>query len=101
MERLRSAGPETDAVFVALIIDHHDAGVEMAEVAMADADDADVRGLARRIARTQTLADVTRGNLRVLLSGPGSSAGRADDRRRASGPGGLEPDPPQHRRHRR
>ena len=46
-------------------------------------------------------ADVTRGNLRVLLSGPGSSAGRADDRRRASGPGGLEPDPPQHRRHRR
>lgn len=55
MERLRSAGPETDAVFVALIIDHHAAGVEMAEAAMADADDADVRELAGRIARTQTL----------------------------------------------
>ncbi len=55
LERLRSAGSETDAVFVALMIDHHAAGVAMAEAAMAQADDADVQELAQRIARTQRL----------------------------------------------
>lgn len=53
LERIRSAGSDTDAVFTALMIDHHAAGVAMAEAAVARADDADVVELARRIADTQ------------------------------------------------
>lgn len=53
MERIRSAGSDTDAVFTALMIDHHAAGVSMAEAAVTRADDADVVELARRIADTQ------------------------------------------------
>jgi uncharacterized protein (DUF305 family) len=53
LERLRTAGPETDAVFVALMVDHHAAGAAMAEEAAARAGDADVRALARRMASVQ------------------------------------------------
>lgn len=53
LERLRSANDDTDAVFVALMIDHHAAGADMAEAAAARVDDADVRDLAQRMARTQ------------------------------------------------
>ena len=53
LTRLRTAEAETDAVFVALMIDHHAAGAEMAEAAAAAVDDADVRDLARRMARNQ------------------------------------------------
>ena len=38
-------------------------------------------------------ADVFRGNLRLLLSGPQSSAGRPDAGRYATRPRWLEPDP--------
>ena len=55
MDLLRSAEGETDAVFVALMIDHHRAGVAMAEAAAELVDDEQVRQLAARIARTQTL----------------------------------------------
>jgi len=55
MDLLRSAEGETDAVFVALMIDHHRAGVAMAEAAADLVDDDQVRQLAARIARTQTL----------------------------------------------
>ena len=55
LDGLRGAGAETDAVFIALMVDHHAAGIEMAEAALAKADDADVRELAGRIARTQRL----------------------------------------------
>jgi catechol 2,3-dioxygenase-like lactoylglutathione lyase family enzyme len=38
--------------------------------------------------RSQAFADVTRGNLRLLLSGPESSAGRAMEDGQRPGPGG-------------
>ena len=46
-------------------------------------------------------ADVLRGNLRLLLSGPTSSAGRPMPDGRTPGAGRLEPHPPHRRRHRR
>lgn len=46
-------------------------------------------------------ADVTRGNLRLLLSGPASSAGRPMADGYPSRAGRLEPDPLHHRRPRR
>ena len=55
IERLRDAGTgaETDALFVALMIDHHAGAVGMAEAAADRADDEDVVELARRIAKSQ------------------------------------------------
>lgn len=54
LERLRAAqGSDTDAVFLALMADHHAGGVAMAAAAAADAADEEVRDLASRIARTQ------------------------------------------------
>jgi uncharacterized protein (DUF305 family) len=54
LDRLRDAeGTDTDAVFLALMADHHAGGVGMAEAAAAEASDGDVRALAERIARAQ------------------------------------------------
>jgi uncharacterized protein (DUF305 family) len=75
MARIRSAGADTDAVFTALMIDHHAAGVAMAEAAVAEAGDADVVELARRIADTQRkeIAEMTaaaqRGGLDLTPAG--------------------------------
>lgn len=51
--RFRNAGAETDAVFLALMIEHHEAGVLMAEAAESTVADDEVRALAARIASTQ------------------------------------------------
>ena len=53
MERLRTAGDDTDAVFLALMIDHHAGAVGMAEEAVERANDEDVRELAARMAAAQ------------------------------------------------
>ena len=54
LDALREAeGDDADALFVALVVDHHAAGVAMAEAGAAAADDADVRELAERIAEVQ------------------------------------------------
>lgn len=54
MERLSEAtGTDTDALFIALMKDHHAGGVHMAEYAAKHADDAFVRDLAGRMARNQ------------------------------------------------
>lgn len=53
MERLRTAGDDTDAVFLALMVDHHGGGVGMAEEAAERAQDPDIRRLAERIASSQ------------------------------------------------
>lgn len=54
LDALRTAeGDAADALFVALVIDHHAAGVAMAEAGAREADDADVRELAERIAEVQ------------------------------------------------
>lgn len=45
-------------------------------------------GFTLRTARLPAFADVTRGNLRLLLAGPGSSAGRPMPDGRKPGPGG-------------
>jgi catechol 2,3-dioxygenase-like lactoylglutathione lyase family enzyme len=45
-------------------------------------------GFAVRLAAVPAFADVTRGNLRLLLAGPGSSAGRPMPDGRKPGPGG-------------
>lgn len=50
---LREEADDPDAVFVALLVDHHAAGIAMAEHAAAEARDADVKALARRIAEVQ------------------------------------------------
>ena len=50
---LLRSGADTDAVFLALMADHHAGAVEMAERAAREADDADVRALARRMATAQ------------------------------------------------
>lgn len=50
---LESGGNETDAVFAALMIDHHAGGVAMAAHAAREAADADVRELAARMASVQ------------------------------------------------
>ena len=53
-----------------------------------------------RTSAAPAFADVTRGNLRLLLSGPASSAGRPMPDGAKPGPW-LEPHPPHRRRHRR
>ena len=55
IERLRDAPPgaETDALFLALMIDHHAGAVGMAEAAVSRADDEDVIALARQMAKAQ------------------------------------------------
>lgn len=53
LELLEGAGEATDAVFAALMIDHHAGGVAMAEHAAREAADADVRELAARMASVQ------------------------------------------------
>lgn len=45
-------------------------------------------GFEPRMSAAPAFADVTRGNLRLLLSGPASSAGRAMDDGATPGPGG-------------
>jgi uncharacterized protein (DUF305 family) len=56
LEALRAAeGTDADALFVALMIDHHRAGAEMAEAAVDAVDDGYVRDLAERMARVQRL----------------------------------------------
>jgi uncharacterized protein (DUF305 family) len=56
LDALRTAeGPEADALFVALMINHHEAGAEMAEAAVERVEDDDVRDLAARMARYQRL----------------------------------------------
>ena len=52
---LSTAGDGADEVFLALMIDHHAAGVAMAEAAVALVGDDDVRELARRLVRSQEL----------------------------------------------
>jgi uncharacterized protein (DUF305 family) len=47
------AGPDTDDVFVALMVDHHAAGAAMAEAAAEEVDDPGVRALAEAMARNQ------------------------------------------------
>jgi uncharacterized protein (DUF305 family) len=46
-------GPDTDAAFLALMADHHAAGVAMATAAADAANDGEVRDLARRMAAAQ------------------------------------------------
>ena len=54
MDRLSEAtGTDTDALFIALMKDHHAGGVHMAEYAAEHADDPFVRDLAARMARNQ------------------------------------------------
>ena len=52
---LGGAGARADEVFIALMIDHHAAGVAMAEAAVALVGDDDVRELARRLVRSQEI----------------------------------------------
>ena len=58
-------------------------------------------GSSRGSSAAPAFADVIRGHLRLLLSGPTSSAGRPMPDGRTARPGRLEPDPPHRRRHRR
>lgn len=51
LEALREG--DTDAVFLALMADHHAGGVAMAEAGVREVDDAEVRALAERIASSQ------------------------------------------------
>jgi uncharacterized protein (DUF305 family) len=54
MADLQSAeGDEIDERFVALMIDHHAAGVQMAETVATDTEDTGVGGLAARMAKAQ------------------------------------------------
>ena len=55
LELLSTAGDDADEVFIALMVDHHAAGVEMAEAAVGLVGDDDVRELARRMARSQEI----------------------------------------------
>ena len=56
MDRLSDvAGTETDALFIALMKDHHAGGVHMAQYAAEHARDQFVRDLARRMARNQRI----------------------------------------------
>lgn len=50
---LDASGDDVDAHFVALMVDHHAGGVEMAEAAAERVDDEDVRALALRMAEVQ------------------------------------------------
>ena len=51
----RSTGAQSDALFIALIQDHHRGGVHMAEAAAAEADSPFVKKLAMQMARNQKL----------------------------------------------
>jgi uncharacterized protein (DUF305 family) len=54
LDRLEAAsGREADALFLALMADHHAGAVDMAETAAREAADGDVRALADRMARAQ------------------------------------------------
>ncbi|MGH9189132.1 MAG: DUF305 domain-containing protein [Acidimicrobiales bacterium] len=56
MEALRQAqGRQVDALFLAMMKEHHRGGIEMASVAARTAEDRDVRALAARIARYQRI----------------------------------------------
>ena len=57
-------------------------------------------GFTLRSSAAPAFADVVRGNLRLLLSGPASSAGRPMPDGRTPGAGRLEPHPLHRRRHR-
>ena len=57
-------------------------------------------GFSVRTSFAPAFADVTRGNLRLLLSGPTSSAGRPMPDGRQPGTGGMEPHPSARRGHR-
>jgi catechol 2,3-dioxygenase-like lactoylglutathione lyase family enzyme len=57
-------------------------------------------GFTLRTSAAPAFADVVRGNLRLLLSGPKSSAGRPMPDGRTPGAGRLEPHPPHRRGHR-
>ena len=48
-----AAGDDLDARFIALMVDHHAAGVQMAETVATDRGDTGVGGLAARMARAQ------------------------------------------------
>ena len=51
----RATGGQSDALFIALMQDHHRGGVHMADVAATEADSPFVRDLANRMARNQKL----------------------------------------------
>jgi uncharacterized protein (DUF305 family) len=53
MDALQHAGDDTDAWFLALMIDHHAGGADMAEMAAERADDAGLAALAERMAEIQ------------------------------------------------
>ena len=56
MDALRRAeGREVDALFLAMMSEHHRGGVDMAAVAVEVVDDADVRALAEAVARNQRI----------------------------------------------
>src|SRR5262245_57116619 len=57
-------------------------------------------GFTLRSSAAPAFADVVRGNLRLLLSGPASSAGRPMPDGRTPAPGGLEPHPLHRQGHR-
>ena len=57
-------------------------------------------GFELRSSAAPAFADVVRGNLRLLLSGPASSAGRPMPDGRHARTGRLEPHPPDRRGHR-
>jgi uncharacterized protein (DUF305 family) len=48
-------GAEADALFLELMAEHHAGGLHMAQYAAENADDHDVRELAARMARTQSI----------------------------------------------
>lgn len=53
IDGLQHAGGDTDAWFVALMVDHHAAGVQMAEAAAEKTSDGDVRRIALQMAKAQ------------------------------------------------
>lgn len=72
---LRATGEQSDALFIALMQDHHRGGVHMAEAASAEADNPFVKDLARRMARNQKLEmremDTARERARFPADPPG------------------------------
>jgi len=71
MEALEAAdGVEAERIFLQLMITHHVAGVEMAEVAAAQADDAQVRHLAAAMAAGQQAELTVLGDLLDERGGP-------------------------------
>jgi uncharacterized protein (DUF305 family) len=76
LRALQSAeGRHSDALFVQLMQDHHAGGVHMAETAAADAADAEVRELAKRMARNQRMEiaelEAARGRAALPADPPG------------------------------